>query len=140
MLQILRNITAGEPKKIIGAVLRTLLAHLLYLFPLVCMTIAVRMIYEYYNGADLNTAHVWIAWGVMAVFFFLVFWGEKMACRASYYKGYGISADGRIKLAEHIRRLPLGFLTSKEPGELGNTMMTDFFHIEEAITHVWPRF
>jgi ATP-binding cassette subfamily B protein len=136
VLQILRNITAGEPKKIIGAVLWTLLANLLYMFPLVCMTITVRMMYEYYNGAALNAAHVWIAWGIMAAFFFMVFWGEKRACRASYYKGYGISADGRIKLAEHIRRLPLGFLTSKEPGELGNTMMTDFFHIEEAITHV----
>jgi ATP-binding cassette subfamily B protein len=136
MIRTLRNITAGEPKKIIGAVLWTLLANLLYVFPLVCMTIAVRMIYEYYNGSALNAVSLWIAWGIMAVFFFLVFWGEKRACRASYYKGYGISADGRIKLAEHIRKLPLGFLMSKEGGELGNTMMTDCFHIEEAMTHV----
>jgi ATP-binding cassette subfamily B protein len=139
MIQILRNITTGEPKKIIGAVLWTLLADLLNVFPLVCMTMAVSMIYEYYSGAALNAAYLWTAWGAMALFFFLVFWGEKRACRASYYKGYEISADGRTKLAEHIRKLPLGFLTGKEGGELGNAMMSDFFYIEEAITHVLPQ-
>lgn len=139
MIRILKNITTGEPRKIIGSVLWTLSANLLNMFPLVCVTIAVNMIYEYYSGAVLNTAYLWIAWGVMAIFFFLVFWGEKRACRASYYKGYEISADGRTKLAEHIRKLPLGFLTSKEGGGLGNAMMTDFFHLEEAITHVLPQ-
>ncbi|MDR2784875.1 MAG: ABC transporter ATP-binding protein/permease [Treponema sp.] len=139
MIRILKNITAGEPRKIIGAVLWTLFAYLFNMFPMVCVTMAVNMIYEYFSGAALNAARLWIAWGVMAIFFFLVFWGEKRACRASYYRGYEISADGRTKLAEHIRKLPLGFLTGKEGGGLGNAMMTDFFHIEEAITHVLPQ-
>jgi ATP-binding cassette subfamily B protein len=136
---MLKNITTGEPRKIIGAVLWTLLANLLNVFPLVGMVIAVSTIYEYYSGAALNAARLWIAWGFMALFFFLFFLCEKGACRASYYKGYEISAEGRIKLAEHIRKLPLGFLTGKEGGGLGNAMMTDFSHIEEAITHVLPQ-
>ena len=52
---------------------------------------------------------------------------------------YDASAKAASQLAEHIRKLPLGFLMSKDPGELGNTMMNDFAQIEEAVTHVLPQ-
>lgn len=58
---------------------------------------------------------------------------------ATFHDGYATSADGRIRLAEHIRKLPLGFLMSKDSGELGNTMMNDFSQIEEGVTHILPQ-
>ncbi|SHE39411.1 ABC transporter transmembrane domain-containing protein [Lactonifactor longoviformis] len=44
-----------------------------------------------------------------------------------------------VMLAEHIRRLPLGFLMSKNSGEIGNTMMNDFSRTESAMTHILPQ-
>ena len=71
---------------------------------------------------------------------FVVTWiFENIACKLTYRDGFMASADGRIKLAEHIRRLPLGFLMSKNSGEIGNTMMNDFSRTESAMTHILPQ-
>ena len=69
----------------------------------------------------------------------MVYLLERKATHATFHDGYATSADGRIRLAEHIRKLPLGFLMSKDSGELGNTMMNDFSQIEEGVTHILPQ-
>lgn len=139
MMKMMRNITAGDPKKIVKSVIWTVIANLTNLFPFVFMTLAVTMIYEYYTAGVIDQTRLWLAWGGMLLFFLLVFLGEKRACHVTYRDGYGASADGRSRLAEHIRKLPLGFLMSRDPGELGNTMMNDFAQIEEATTHALPQ-
>lgn len=139
MMKMLKNITAGEPKKITKAIVWNAIANLANLFPFAFMSLAVNMIYAYFAGDTVNPAHLWLAWGGMLVFIVLVFLGEKRACHVTYRDGYGASADGRSRLAEHIRKLPLGFLMSRDPGELGNTMMNDFSQIEDATTHALPQ-
>lgn len=79
---------------------------------------------------------LWMVWGGMAVFAIVLYFFERKAVHATYHDGYDASAKGRVQLAEHIRKLPLGFLMSKDSGEMGNTMMNDFAQIEEAVTHV----
>lgn len=75
----------------------------------------------------------------MVACFMLTWLFENIACRLTYRDGFLASADGRVKLAEHIRRLPLGFLMSRDTGELGNTMMNDFSRTETAMTHILPQ-
>lgn len=75
----------------------------------------------------------------MVILAIILYLFERKAVHATYHDGYDASAKGRVQLAEHIRKLPLGFLMSKDPGELGNTMMNDFAQIEEAVTHVLPQ-
>lgn len=78
-------------------------------------------------------------WTVLAVFAIVLYFFERKAVHATYHDGYDASAKGRVQLAEHIRKLPLGFLMSKDSGEMGNTMMNDFAQSEEAVTHVLPQ-
>jgi ATP-binding cassette subfamily B protein len=66
----------------------------------------------------------------------VLFFGERFSYRASYRGAYESSAAGRAALAEHMRKLPLGFLTSRDPGELGNTIMSDFTLLENAMSHI----
>lgn len=75
----------------------------------------------------------------MAINAVVLYFLELAANYATYYGGYAAGAEGRVDLAEHIRKLPLGYLMSKDPGELGNTMMNDFSHIEDALTHTLPQ-
>lgn len=141
MMKRLHAITAGNPGKMLKPIIWTVLANLANLFPFGCMTLAVRMIYE--SFADGNTAlpmqGLWLAWGGMLLLLGLVFAAERQAYRAVFRGAYEASADGRTELAEHIRKLPLGFLLKKDSGELGHTMMNDFTQTENAATHVLPQ-
>lgn len=138
---VLYCITAGHPKKLIKPVVWTVLADLVNLFPFALLTLAVSSIYLYFGGhtASLDIKRLWLVWCGMAVIALLLYVFERKAVHATYHDGYDASAKGRVRLAEHIRKLPLGFLMSKDPGELGNTMMNDFALIEEAVTHVLPQ-
>ena len=137
----LYNITTGEPKKIWKPILWSVLANLVNIFPFGCLAAAVSMIYAYYatGQSSLNMQTLWLIWGGMLFFLVLVFLCERMSYRSTYRSAYESSADGRTQLAEHMRKLPLGFLMKKDPGELGHMMMNDFTHLENAATNILPQ-
>lgn len=139
MKQLLNAITCNEPKRLIKPVFWNALANLSNLLPFLCLAYIVSQIYEYFVSGTLNRTSLWVAWGVMLACFVVTWIFENIACKLIYRDGFMASADGRIKLAEHIRRLPLGFLMSKNSGEIGNTMMNDFSRTESAMTHILPQ-
>ncbi|RAP31163.1 hypothetical protein C2W64_00335 [Brevibacillus laterosporus] len=141
IMKQLRNITAGDPQKMLKPILWAVLANLVNIFPFGCMAAAVSMIYAYYSKeqSSLNMQGLWLAWGCMVLFLVLVFLCERMSYRSTYRSAYESSADGRTHLAEHMRKLPLGFLMRKDPGELGHMMMNDFIHLENAVTNILPQ-
>ena len=139
MKQLLNAITCNEPKRLIKPVFWNALANLSNLLPFLCLAYIVSQIYEYFVSGTLNRTSLWVAWGVMLACFVVTWIFENIACKLTYRDGFMASADGRIKLAEHIRRLPLGFLMSRNSGEIGNTMMNDFSRTESAMTHILPQ-
>lgn len=141
MMKMIRNITAGNPKKMVRPILWTTLAYIANLAPFGLLTIAVSMIYIYFSGEN-DTFHLKTAWFAAAgMIFFLnvVYLFETLSYRACYRSAYASSTDGRAKMAEHIRKLPLGFLTSLDPGEAAGVMTNDFLQIEEATSHCLPQ-
>jgi ATP-binding cassette subfamily B protein len=52
---------------------------------------------------------------------------------------YSLSADGRIKLAEHIRKLSLGFFGKRDPGDLTTMMLGDYANVEKVVSHFVPQ-
>ena len=134
-------VTAGHPKKIIKAVILSVLANLANLIPVGFLTIAVLTLYSYFGNtsSSLDFHRMWMIWAVMAGTMVVLYLLELAASHATYCGGYAAGASGRVELAEHIRKLPLGFLMSRDPGELGNTMMNDFSLIEDAMTHTLPQ-
>ena len=139
MKQLLNAITCNEPKRLIKPVFWNALANLSNLLPFLCLAYIVSQIYEYFVSGTLNRTSLWAAWGVMLACFVVTWIFENIVCKLTYRDGFMASADGRIKLAEHIRRLPLGFLMSRNSGEIGNTMMNDFSRTESAMTHILPQ-
>lgn len=139
MKQLFNAITCNEPRRLIKPALWNVLANLSNLLPFLCLAYIVSRIYEYFVSGTLNGASLWTAWGIMLACFAVTWIFENIACRLTYRDGFMASADGRIKLAEHIRRLPLGFLMSRNSGEIGNTMMNDFSRTESAMTHILPQ-
>lgn len=139
MKNLLQAITCNEPGRLVKPAVWNVLANLVNLFPFLCLASIVGQIYEYTLTGVIHPGSLWKAWAVMVVFFVITYILENIACKYTYRDGFMASANGRVKLAEHIRRLPLGFLMSKEPGEIGNTMMNDFSRTETAMTHILPQ-
>ena len=50
-----------------------------------------------------------------------------------------MSALGRLALAEHLRKLSLGFLSRRDPGDLSSMLITDFMLAETGISHHLPQ-
>ena len=134
-------VTARHPKKIVRSVILTVLANFGNLIPVGFLTLAVLSLYSYFGGASevLDLHQLWMVWGTMGIAAVVLYFLELAANHATYYGGYAAGAQGRVGLAEHIRKLPLGYLMSKDPGELGNTMMNDFSLIEDDIKMFYYR-
>lgn len=141
MRNMLYNITAGHPEKMAKPIIWAVLANLANMLPFGCLAWAVSLVYAYYAGeqAVLDTTGLWLAAAGMVVFLGVVYFCEQKAYRAIYRGAYEASAAGRTNLAEHLRKLPLGFLMRKDAGELGHTIMNDFTQIENASTSVLPQ-
>ncbi len=139
MKQLFYSITCNEPKRLVKPVIWNALANLANLLPFLCLAYIISRIYDYFVTGELSHDSLWISWGCMAVCFIITWLLENIACRLTYRDGFFASADGRVKLAEHIRKLPLGFLMGRDTGELGNTMMNDFSRTETAMTHILPQ-
>ena len=134
------RVTAGKPEKINKPVFWTVLTNV-NLFSFMFLALFIVTIYDSFAGvgSTMNLKALWLSYGGIVLVSLIVYVFERKANHATYHDGYEASADGRVRLAEHIRKLPLGFLMSKDPGELGNTMMNDFSQIEEAVTHILPQ-
>ncbi len=139
MKQLFYSITCNEPKRLIKPVIWNALANLANLLPFLCLAYIISQIYGYFVTGELSHDSLWISWGCMAVCFIITWLLENIACRLTYRDGFFASAEGRVKLAEHIRKLSLGFLMGRDTGELGNTMMNDFSRTETAMTHILPQ-
>jgi ATP-binding cassette subfamily B protein len=142
-------ITAGHPRRLVKPVLWAVYNDLIQMVPFGVLALIVMSIYTHFallQGASADALSfppielelLWFAWGGMAVCLVLLFIGEVMLVRTGYRGAYLATADGRIAMAEHMRKLPLGTLTRQDPGALGNIMMEDFTLIENAVTHILP--
>lgn len=140
-MNILHNITAGNPRSLIRPVLYTTLANLVAILPFALLVEAARLIFETFANPQvpLDTGRLWWVCGGLIVSLFFLFASEVPAYRSQFHGAYSAAADGRAKLAEHLRKLSLGYLHKRDPGDLANMMMGDFTMVEHGISHLVPQ-
>ena len=131
------QVTAGNPKKLKKPVIWTVVTNV-NLFSFIFLALFVITIYTFFAGdtGSLDIKTLWMSWGGILATSVVVYILERKATHATFHDGYATSADGRIRLAEHIRQLPLGFMLSKDPGELGITMRNDCSHTGEGVPNL----
>lgn len=140
-MKVLNNITAGKPGKLLKPVLYSLLSNLVAAFPFALIVQAVLLVFEPYTtpGAELQTGRLWWICAGLAGAAVLMFLSEIPAYRSAYRGAYHVAAEGRAELAEKLRKLPLGTLTRRDPGDLANMIMGDFTLVETGISHLLPQ-
>ncbi len=75
----------------------------------------------------------------MAAYMLVMALAERASYRANFRGAYEMSASGRLSLAEHLRKLSLGFLSKRDPGDLSSMLVTDFMMAETGISHHLPQ-
>ena len=140
-MKIFRNITAGHPEKLVKPVAYTILANIIGMLPFCLAIAAIQIIFKPFvtPGTTLDIAKLWMVVGALVLSMLIMFLAEIPAYRHAYRDAYMTAAEGRANLAEHMRKLPLGYLFCKDAGMLGNMMMGDFTMVESGMSHVVPK-
>ena len=140
-MNAIKNITIGHTERLYKPVGYTMLANLVNIVPF-CLSIeAIRIIFNAFDGSGqpLDTPRLWWIFGVMAIYMLVMALAERASYRANFRGAYEMSASGRLSLAEHLRKLSLGFLSRRDPGDLSSMLITDFMMAETGISHHLPQ-
>ncbi|MBG9565178.1 ABC transporter ATP-binding protein [Brevibacillus agri] len=140
-MSMLSNITAGKPRALLKPVIYTTLANLASIVPFALLVEATRLVFEpfVHPDAPLDTTRQWWVCVWLVVSLLLLFAAEMPAYRTQFRGAYSVAAEGRARLAEHLRKLSLGYLNKRDPGDLANMMMGDFTMVEHGISHLVPQ-
>lgn len=129
------GISCGQARRLAKPIVLTTAANIVELAPFAFLTLVVAQIVS--GAADI--AAMWAACAAMGVLLVATFVVEHFAINASFSDGYKVSAESRTRLAEHIRKLPLGVLGEGGQARLTNTLMSDIAVTERGMTHVLPQ-
>ena len=135
-MNAIENITIGHTERLRKPVGYTMLANLVNIVPF-CLSIeAINVIFRAFdgNGMPLDTQRLWTIFILLVVYVFVMALAERASYRANE-----MSAAGRVSLAEHLRKLSLGFLSRRDPGDLSSMLITDFTMAETGISHHLPQ-
>lgn len=147
MLQMLKIITLNDMPRFYKSLFWTSVAEIAKFSTIfVVIYFVARVLGPFFEGSLFYFGGVEASFGelllICAVGFLLMIAGYYLsipAYRANFESTYKASAKGRIELAEHIRKLPLGFLESANPSRLSHCIMKDFASIEQANSHLVPQ-
>ena len=137
---MLKNITLGKPETLIKPVLLSTLSSISNLIPFICLVRIVKSLFLSSQNGKIDSASLWKYFALMVLFFLLTLFFENLATKYTYESGYQKTAEGRIRLANHLKSLPLGFISGKSSAEILDTLMHDFSIVEIATTHQAPQF
>ena len=137
---MLKNITLGKPETLIKPVLLNTLSSISNLIPFICLVRIVKSLILSSQNGKTDIASLWKYFALMLLFFLLTLFFENLATKYTYEFGYQKTAEGRIRLANHLRSLSLGFISGKSSTEILDTLMHDFSIVEIATTHQAPQF
>ncbi|ORX53468.1 P-loop containing nucleoside triphosphate hydrolase protein, partial [Anaeromyces robustus] len=140
-LNILYNVTYGHPERLYKAITYMIISDIVNVIPFFLTIEVIQTVFDAFDGSGtpLNKNKIWIISGILFAFIYIMYLFEKPAYNHSYGDAYLVGASGRMELAEHIRRLPLGTIYDKDPGEMANILMNDFNTIETASSHMIPQ-
>lgn len=140
--EIIKAATLGQPKRLRPMILWTMIE---YFFRGAPYGITLFVVWELFKplespGTPLDMATLYLCLLSFLVSVVILYFVSRKSFFAAFEDGYRISADGRKELADHLRRLPMGFYNSRDPGDIGAYLVTDYANIENLVTHLLPQF
>lgn len=141
MKKFFYNISGGNPKTLVMPCLTSFISGLCNILPAALVFIVFNTVYASFAnpGTPLDISMLWTVCAIMLAWMFVQYAAYAFAYDQTYTAAYDASARGRIALAEHLRKLSLGFLGSRDPGDLTTMMLNDYTNVETTISHYLPQ-
>ncbi len=90
-------------------------------------------------GREISWPKMWLFLGCGVAAAILVFFFSKNDYKKTYVTSYLEAETTRIRVAEHIRKLPMSFFNSRDLTELTTNIMADCSTTELVLSHVVPQ-
>ena len=121
------------------AIFACTLTNLAMLLPF-CVTVMIfsELLTPFVSGGSIQWNHIWMLWGAGIVSAILVFLAAKNDYRKTYIASYKESNTTRLRIAEHLRKLPMNFFNTKDLSELTTNMMADCSSMESLLSSTIP--
>lgn len=136
--KLMDAVTMGEPKRLYPTVGWTLAEYFFRGAPYATMAVIVWEVFRPLQtpGVPLDYMRIWLAALGLLVSTVCLWFIGKRSYTAAYGEGYHICCDGRLRAVDHLRRMPMGFYNSRDPGEVGAYVVSDYELAEMLTTHL----
>ena len=126
----------GDLKK---AILACTLTNLSVMVPLGVLMQLIMELLRPLMGGEISWPRMWMLFGCGIAAAVLVFFFQKNDYKKTYIVSYMEGESARIKIAEHIRKLPMSFFNDKDLSEITTNLMDDVATSEHVLSHVIPQ-
>lgn len=115
------------------------LTNLAMLLPF-CVTVMIfqEILEPLIGGGAVQWNHIWMLWGAGIISAAVVFSAAKNDYRKTYIASYQESNATRLRIADHLRKLPMSFFNTKDLSELTTNMMADCSSMESLLSSTIP--
>ncbi|MWV62613.1 ATP-binding cassette domain-containing protein [Helicobacter saguini] len=140
MFKIIKNVTLNDTKRFYKSLALSVFGDMVgFLGIFIVIYFVSVMLKTFTNDTQVSPALMYGICISAFVYMILYYLALIPAYKANYESTYKQSAKKRLELAEHIRKLPLGFLESSNPSRLSHSLMSDFAALEGANSHLLPQ-
>lgn len=141
MNQYFYNISAGNIKNLWPSAFAAILDGIAKIIPAALLVDIFNTIYEAfaYPEKGLNTGRMWIVCIILIVWLMVSYAAASFLYDKSFKAAYSLAASGRLKMAEHLRHLSLGYFGQRDPGDMTNLLLSDYGQVEHTISHNVPQ-
>ena len=91
-----------------------------------------------FTGETISWAALWKLLGLGLVAAILVFLAAKNDYRKTYIASYKEAGTTRLRIAEHLRKLPMSFFNTKDLSDITTNMMADCSSMESMLSSTIP--
>ena len=140
--KILNSATMGQPRRLRPLIYWTIAEYFFRGAPYGAMLMVVWEVFKPLQnpGTQINLMNVIWACVMLLVALVCLWLISRKAYLVSYRDGYKICCDGRLAVIDHMRRLPMSFFNSRDPGDTGAYVVSDYNNVEMLTTHLIGQF
>ncbi|MBQ9491034.1 MAG: ABC transporter ATP-binding protein, partial [Lachnospiraceae bacterium] len=135
------TMTLGQTKKYIRLLLWCLLDSFVVSIPYAVMVLAVYvlLIPVASPGLQLPLDRVWLLVGILGAQFISYLFVRKKSYLDFCIGFVGTTKTSRIEMGEHLRKLSMGFFSSRDAGDLSTVLLRDYSEIENFAQQILPQ-
>lgn len=91
-----------------------------------------------FSGQEISWMTLWKLMGLGVVLAIIVFLAAKNDYRKTYIASYKEASTTRLKIAEHLRKLPMSFFNTRDLSDITTNMMADCSSMESMLSSTIP--